>query len=139
MDLYTIFKEIATWISLIMGFYLFYKFYAIGKVIDKRALAMVRQLKTMFGSELVNKRVTGKDLLKTQRKNRALIGKQIKAKTFGLLEDVPDNDVVASVLDRDLMSGLFWLAEKTGGALGGLADLVTGREGEKKKSGFKFE
>ena len=138
MDIYLIFKDVMGFISFIMGIFLFVKFYAISKVIDKRALMMVKQLKTMFGSELVNKRIQGPDLLKVQRKNRALIGKQIKSKTFGLLEDIPDNDVVASVLDKDLMTGLLWLASNTGGALGGLGDLIGGKK-KKEKSGFSFE
>ena len=139
MEWYQIAKDVMGFISFIMGLYLFVRFYEISKVVDKRALIMVKQLKTMFGSELVNKRIQGKDLLKTQRENRALIGKKIKAKTYGLLDDVPDKDVIASVLDKDLMSGLFWLADKTKGTVGFFKGLITGDKEEKKKGRFSFE
>lgn len=137
---YQIIRDVMGFISFFMGIFLFIRFYAISKVIDKRALTMVKQLKTMFGQELVNKRIQGKDMLKIQRANRGIIGKRIKEKSFGLLDEVPDENVIASVLDRDLMTGLFWLASKTGGALGGLKELLSGEKGERKKrGGFQFE
>jgi len=139
MAIFQILRDIMGIVSFLMGIFLFIKFYAISKVIDKRALAMVKQLKTMFGSELVNKRIQGKDLLKIQRKNRAIIGKTLKKKIPFVLDDIPDKDVVASFLDRDLMAGTFFLLEKVGGGVDWLKKMITGEREGKKRSGFQFE
>lgn len=137
---YQIVRDVMGFISFFMGIFLFIKFFKISRIIDDKALKMVKQLKTMFGEQLVDMRIRGKDLNKIQKQNRMLIGKQIKSKTFGILDDIKDENVVASVLDKDLMNGMLWLYQKIGGGISGLLGRKTEdeQEGSRKKGKFTF-
>ena len=115
-DAYGLVKEAVTWVSLVLGFYLFWKFYKLRDLMDEGTVKLFRQVKSWWGTNQVTERWDKRDKSKAYASGREKIGERIKAMVpLGLLDDLTPEEVHEYVLNPETLKFFQGVGQLFGG------------------------
>ena len=120
MEVYGVLKEIVSWASIILGFYIFYKFFKVRDILDQGTVNIFRQVKSWWGTEQIGKRWEKRDKSEAYQSGKAKFMSNIKEMVpwpFSLaIEDFTPDEMEEYLMNQDTLNLIAKAREVLGGA-----------------------
>lgn len=112
----TVFNYVLPIVSFIMAAFFFIKFWKFRDILDDGTIRLIRQVKTMWGSNLGDRGNRSQSTARDYDSGSKKIGAKIKSMVpFGLFDEMTDEEVHAQIMNEDTVKFFLKIKDLVGG------------------------